>query len=300
MTRRTWCTAPLSLQLVGFANTVCSARFGASTSQHSTQLHDGTQFLLVLAIADHAISGVNTLDDLWQLRIPDGDDELPLRWNDSVMHLPILRNATFEPLLKTTFDRIPESVLSHSGFFAPATVIDASFADTGFLARYTEVERSQHVLQGDPRVWGQSYVANIFAVCGRSTALDEPAQHDCVDYFQSFAKFHESGLPSKLPAREVAAISQHPQFLAFEAEVHRLISEHGSPSKIQAAVGKARACRLRLTRKRLQQYKLEWVRERRDWKVMTRGEKRAEDQSQTDPSDILTRVIPERGRLRRR
>lgn len=119
---------PLFLHLSGFANTVYLGRFGASTSQHSTLLHDDTQFLLALAIADHAIWGVNTLDDLWQLQIPDGEDELPLRWNDSVMHLPILRSATMrdgvtnEPLLKRTFDRIVKSVLNHSGFFGPATV----------------------------------------------------------------------------------------------------------------------------------------------------------------------------------
>lgn len=119
---------PLSLQLGKLANTVCLGRFGASTSQHNTLLHDDTQFLLALAIADHAIWGVNTLDDLWQLKIPDGDDELPLRWNESVMHLPILRNATMrdgvtnEPLLKRTFDRILKSVLNLSGFFGPATV----------------------------------------------------------------------------------------------------------------------------------------------------------------------------------
>ena len=104
------------------------SRFGASTSQHGTLLHDDTQFLLALAIADHAIWGVNTLDDLWQLRIPDGEDELLLRWNDSVMDLPILRNATMrdgvtnEPLLKRTFDRIVKDVLNHSGFFGHATV----------------------------------------------------------------------------------------------------------------------------------------------------------------------------------
>ena len=119
---------PLSLQLGGFANTVCLGRFGASTSQHGTLLHDDTQFLLALAIADHAIWGVNTLDDLWQLQIPSGDDELPLRWNDSVIHLPILRNTiiryrvTDEPLLKRSFDRILKSVLNLSGFFGPATV----------------------------------------------------------------------------------------------------------------------------------------------------------------------------------
>lgn len=140
-------------------------------------------------------------------------------------------------------------------------------------------------------------MANTSSVCGRSAALDEPAQHDHVDYFQSFAKFYESGLPSKLPAREEAVISQYPQLLDLESKVHQLKSGQGSPSQIQAAVSKARACRLRLTRKRLQQYKLEWVRERRDWKVITRGKGRAEEQSQTDLSDILAQVMPERGRL---
>ena len=140
-------------------------------------------------------------------------------------------------------------------------------------------------------------MADTSSVCGRSAALDEPAQHDHVDYFQSFAKFHESGLPSKLPAREEAAISQHPELLDLESEVHRLKGEYGSPFQIQATVSKARACRLRLTRKRSKQYKLEWVRERRDWKVMTRSKGRAEDQSQTDLSNILARVMPERGRL---
>lgn len=112
----------------GFANTVCLGRFGAPTSQHGTLLHDDTQFPLALAIADHAIWGVNPLDDLWQLQIPDGNDELPLRSNDSVLHLPILRNATMrdgvtnEPLPKRTFDRILKSVVNLSGFFGPATV----------------------------------------------------------------------------------------------------------------------------------------------------------------------------------
>ena len=221
-----------------------------------------------------------------------------------------------EPLLKKNFDRILKSVFNLSGFFGPATVhairrfvgkkidgepvpgsFSTSFWLTGPIARYTEVERSQHVLQGDPRVWGRSYVANTSSVCGRSAALDEPAQHDHVDYFQSFAKFHKTGLPTKLPAGEAAAISRHPQFLALESEMSRLKSEHGSPSQIQAAVRQTRACRLRLTRKRLQQYKLEWVRERRDWKVATRGQGRSEEPAPTDLSDILARVMPERGRL---
>ena len=146
-------------------------RFGASTSQHDILFYDNTQFLLALAIANYAIWGVNTLDDLWQLQIPDGDDELPLRWNDSVIYLPILRNAimrdgvTDKPLLKRTFDRILKSVFNLLGFFGPATVyairrfigkkVNGKFVLgslstlvllTEFIARYTEVERSQHIL----------------------------------------------------------------------------------------------------------------------------------------------------------
>lgn len=158
---------PLPLQLTKLADTVCSGRFGASTSQHSTLLHDDTQFLLALAIADHAIWGVNTLDDLWQLQIPDGDNELPLRWNDSVMHLPILRKATMrdgvtnEPLLKGSFERIVKSVLNLSGFFEDATVhairrfvgkkINGTFLPEGFLTPllltevYSQVYRSRKV-----------------------------------------------------------------------------------------------------------------------------------------------------------
>lgn len=103
-------------------------RYGASTSQHGKLLYDDTQYLLALALADKAIFGVNSVEDLWQLQIPSGENELILRWNDSVKGLPILRNATMqqgvseEPLSKKTFDRIVKSVFKLSGYFGQATV----------------------------------------------------------------------------------------------------------------------------------------------------------------------------------
>ncbi|MCJ1359649.1 MAG: hypothetical protein MMC33_009651, partial [Icmadophila ericetorum] len=102
--------------------------YGASTSQHGKLLYDGTQYLLALALADKAIFGVNSAEDMWQLQIHPGDNELILRWTDSVKSLPVLRNATMqhgvstEPLSKQTFDRIIKSVFKLSGYFGHATV----------------------------------------------------------------------------------------------------------------------------------------------------------------------------------
>jgi len=91
-----------------------------------------------------------------------------------------------------------------------------------YTVRYTGVERSQHVNQTDPRVYGQSYVANTSSVCGKSAFLGETAQHDHVDYVQSFARFCDNGLPSKLQAEEEAVIGRYPQLLELESKFQRL------------------------------------------------------------------------------
>jgi hypothetical protein len=149
-----------------------------------------------------------------------------------------------------------------------------SRSGTNDLGRYTEVERSQHINQTDPRVYGQSYVTNTSSVDGRSAFLNEPAQHGHMDYFQSFAILLEKGPPSRLPARREFAIRRDSQLLEFETNVHRLKRRNASASQSKAAESKARGYRASFTKKSLQQYKLEWVRQRRDWKVTTRGKER--------------------------
>ncbi len=140
-------------------------------------------------------------------------------------------------------------------------------------------------------------MANTSSVDGRSAFLNEPAQHDHIDYFQSFAKSREKGLPSRLPADREDAIRRDSQLLEFESKVHRLKKGNGTASQIKAAESKVRGYRATLTKKSLQQYKLEWVRQRRDWKVTTRGKERPNDDEQTDLLGILSRLMPERGRL---
>ena len=165
------------------------------------------------------------------------------------------------------------------------------------LERYTEVQRSQHLTQADRRVFGRDYMASTSDVCGKTAFWNEPAQHDHVDFFQSFAKLREKGLPSSLPAEKEAAVRQDPQLLVLEREIERLRSDGAPASEIKAATGRARNYRSGLRKRLLQQYKLEWVRQRRDWKVATRGKEKADDAQTTDLLDVLSSVMPERRRL---
>ena len=220
-----------------------------------------------------------------------------------------------EPLPRATFDRIFKAVLQQSGYFGKATVhairrylakkvngtplyMDRSQALlTDRAERYTEVERSQHITQTDPRVYGQSYVANTSSVDGKGAFLDEPAQHNHVSYFQSFAKFCEKGLPTCLPAEREAAVKQDPGLLALENRATHLKRDGVSPPDVRAAKNKARTYRYSLMSKALAQYQHEWVRERRDWKVLTRGKGRLESDATSDLLETMSLILPERGRL---
>lgn len=87
-------------------------RYNCSTSQHLKLLHDDTQYLLAMAFADKALYGIESPAELWKMDIPDGDDELPLRWNDEVLDLPIVRQAT--RLMASQINRFRNRPLSGS------------------------------------------------------------------------------------------------------------------------------------------------------------------------------------------
>ena len=91
-------------------------------------MYDDTHQLLVMAVADKALDGVETLQDLQQIKIPAGEEAMILPWKESVQNLPILRQVTMEhgvteePWAKTTFDKIFKTVAKQSGYIEAPTV----------------------------------------------------------------------------------------------------------------------------------------------------------------------------------
>jgi hypothetical protein len=170
-------------------------------------------------------------------------------------------------------------------------------AKPNFTERYTAVERSQHITQADPRVFGQSYVANCSSVDGQGAFLGEAADHRHVEYFQGLERFREDGLPCTLPAKLVAELKADPHFSGLKHNLDALIEAKASSAAVNEAKSRVSQCWRSLEREALKAFQQQWVRDRRDWKVMTRGEESAQDATKTGTVHNLFRLIPERARL---
>jgi hypothetical protein len=56
-----------------------------------------------------------------------------------------------------------------------------------------EVQRSQHLIQADPRIFGAAYVANCSSASGMDSFLGEKLDDRYIEYFQGLERFHEQG-----------------------------------------------------------------------------------------------------------
>jgi hypothetical protein len=71
---------------------------------------------------------IESLEDLLEMEIPAGQDEVDLMFKDSVLDLPILRKCTTgkgtieEPMPKHAFTQILRAMLRKAGYFAGVTI----------------------------------------------------------------------------------------------------------------------------------------------------------------------------------
>jgi len=70
------------------------------TSKSHVQ-YNGLMFFFALAIADNALKGYETLDDLMKVRLPEDRDSWELEWKENACDLPVLRMASAKGVNKT-------------------------------------------------------------------------------------------------------------------------------------------------------------------------------------------------------
>jgi len=164
-------------------------------------------------------------------------------------------------------------------------------ADLFCSENYTPAQRSQHLIQTDPKVYGQYYMANCSSVDGATAFRGGQSDNRHIDYFQSFESQHEDGLPTKLPAVKLNAV---------ENELRGLIEETQTATTADTTKDAKRRLgntRRRLLAKRLREYQYEWYDEREKWKITSRGKESTNDPLKEDIVRALCELIPERKRF---
>ena len=109
----------------------------------------------------------------------------------------------------------------------------------------------------------------------------------------------EPGLPHELPARVEDELGHDPGLCELQERVAILERQGTADSTVGDIRRLISNYRRRLRRKALRSFQTQWVRDRRDWKILTDGKERPSDPSHTDLVEQLSLILPERGRLAR-
>jgi hypothetical protein len=113
-----------------------------------------------ITVADDALFGFESLDELLKQEIPAWQNELILRYRESALDRPIMRKCTKaggvtdEPMPKAAFTDTFRNMLRNAGYLCTAS-IHAIRQQLGKKVdeRYTEVRRSQYLAQAAPRIF---------------------------------------------------------------------------------------------------------------------------------------------------
>ncbi|KAI8682541.1 hypothetical protein NCS56_00377300 [Fusarium sp. Ph1] len=266
-------------------------RFGVSGREHSILRYDSVFLLLNLAIADGALH-----PKVLEAMLKNGGDG-QVKWNKSARDLPVCRQVDRQGNVHPTkamtfavFESIFRGLLLQEGYFEVSVSMHMIRRELGkqLDERYTETERSQHVLHADRRVFGQSYVANVSSCDGFAAFRGEKLDHTAVEYFQGISQFRQPGLPTRLSAAQREGVRRLPEILMYDKEIAQAPDEN-SRSRVkrerQNALRKAEQTALRRHR---QDSLAKLRRERLEGRL---------SQAPSEDPDPLKALIPERGRI---
>ncbi|KAK3896489.1 hypothetical protein C8A05DRAFT_20540, partial [Staphylotrichum tortipilum] len=257
--------------------------------QHGRLRYNDGFFLLAMAIADGALFGIHSLDDLWEQRIIDGDNEMPLLWNESASALPIARRVehgkvTLQPMSEWRFRRMFDAVLTGSDYVGIRPSVHQIRRETAGKLN------SAHVLHYHPGIFDAFYAGNVSSCDGGAAFRNEEPDHSVPEYFRGIGQFRELGAPTQLPASMDSAIQQNPAVVELDTQARDAAT---SAERTAILIAKKNLLK-KLRREGLASYRNGWLTERRKAKILSRGTILPCTGREPDP---LNELIPEKGRL---
>ncbi|KAF7134197.1 hypothetical protein CNMCM5793_005925 [Aspergillus hiratsukae] len=273
--------------------------FGTAIWDCDEPIYSGALYLLALTLADNALFGFSSPEEVFEQRIPEGEDELVLRWNEEAKDRCIIRGVTAggvsqDPLMKEKYQGDFRKILANACYFVTAT-IHAMRRALGKAVRnkYSSAHAAQILTHKSKSIYGNDYLANCSSVDVVNALIGRPADHTHIEYFQGYGQFHEHGLPRRLPIEEEHKIDADPQLIAKATEIQNAESDEDAKRlKRDYSILKRK-----VYSSAFQRYQTEWVQNQRDWKVLTRGRERPDHAEQTAEKQAQCKLMPELGRL---
>lgn len=96
--------------------------YGTPLEEHRTFRYADLMLLFNMALADGALFGYKSWDQIWDQTVPDGDTHVKILWEEAWLNKPIIRDVTFdgvvteEKLKRSTFESIIRTMLLNEGY----------------------------------------------------------------------------------------------------------------------------------------------------------------------------------------
>ncbi|KAB8208175.1 hypothetical protein BDV34DRAFT_233690 [Aspergillus parasiticus] len=167
-------------------------------------IYTGGSYLLALVIHGNALDRFSSAKDVFEQRIPEGQNELVLPWTKEAKGRCVVRHATAAKGVKAL-----GKILIAACYYVQPTV---HAMRRKLSAAYFPAHVAQILAQKSKSVYGNDYLASCSAVdVVNNTLRGRTVDKTHVEYFQGFSQFHEPGLPRRLPIDEELDLDLDPE-----------------------------------------------------------------------------------------
>lgn len=130
-----------------------------------------------------------------------------------------------------------------------------------------------------------------------SNVLDEEGQSEHIEYFLGYGQFYERGLPRELPAAVKDSILKRPEMVAIQDRTQQLENRKDGVESIRYEKLKYGEILVRLRLFELQRYQTQWVREKRDRRILNREQEDPVRLEKGIRTSVQVLIMPELGRI---
>jgi hypothetical protein len=234
-------------------------------------------WLLALAFADRAFQEYETVEELWQQRIPANRKTFEIQWKEEKQDLHVFRPSVHSSsaLTQKTFNHWFTKWMRQAGYTRPVNIQRIREEVTNVIDRagVTPAAR-KHTVGHTQSVFNQSYIHSLSSVDVQALYLGEEQRSDHIEQLTSLSTALVRGFPYRLPDEvrdRVCAADE--TFQALRKQLS-LLRNNGAETK--SVKNELNTQRHRLKSKALKEYQQQWLKDQYRESAKNKGEDKPE------------------------